>query len=149
MRKRVLSIADTLHLTELLDRPPYRLSVGEKKRVALASILVYDPEILILDEPEANLDSYGVELVERIVARYRDMGRTVVIATHSLDLVLRVADRVYMMRCGTVEGVYKPDELLSRDLLESYGLRPPMLLELVEDLGIDMRSLLLKKLRRS
>jgi cobalt/nickel transport system ATP-binding protein len=90
------------NLGALKDRPPHRLSGGEKKRVALASVLITEPEVLLLDEPTAALDPASrADLVEFLA---HDLGadRTVVTATHDLDIVDAIADRAIVLDRGAV-----------------------------------------------
>ncbi len=118
-------VADTLHimgLEHLADRPPYHLSGGEKKKVALASVLAINPEVLLLDEPTAGLDPKTVGFLERLLNQLAEAGKTVVTATQDLDLAAAIADRLLVLgedhrRAG--EGT--PPEVLAdrRLLLES------------------------------
>lgn len=139
---KVTSISKLLGLESLLNKPPYSLSIGEKRRVTLASILVYNPQILILDEPIANLDYEGIMLVNKIIRDFKSKNNTVVISTHDIDFALEIADRVFLMSKGVVEGPFKPIDLLSRDLIERYKLKPPLVLKLAEKLGISLDRVL-------
>lgn len=76
-----------------LTRSPFTLSMGEARRVALASILLHNPEALLFDEPTAGLDASGCECVASLLVRLRDERKTLVIATHDDDLIALVADR--------------------------------------------------------
>lgn len=111
IRTKVEQILAYLNISPLRDRAPYRLSGGEKKRVALASILVLQPDVLLLDEPTAALDprSQGqfVHLLQGL-----DKGRTVITATHDLDIVEDVADYCYVLENGAVIANGTPAEIL-------------------------------------
>jgi cobalt/nickel transport system ATP-binding protein len=97
VRQRVGDTAAMLGIEALLDRAPYHLSGGEKKKVALASVLVVNPSVLLLDEPTNGLDPRSQRwLVDLIVALHR-AGKTVVTATHDLGIVHEIADRVVVM----------------------------------------------------
>jgi ABC-type cobalt transport system, ATPase component len=87
--------ADTFGLCELLDLPPFTLSGGEKKRVALAAIMAIEPEVLLLDEPSAHLDPAGVAWFVDFLQSLR--GKTVVCSTHNLSLVAELGDRVIVL----------------------------------------------------
>ncbi len=89
-------------LAPLADRSPHRLSGGEKKRVALASILITEPEILLLDEPTAALDPASRADLVGVLAQERGSGRTIVVATHDLDIVEDIADRAIVLDQGAV-----------------------------------------------
>ena len=100
------SIADLKH------RPPHRLSGGEKKRVALASVLILNPEVLLLDEPTAGLDPQSAsELIDYLV-KCQGSGRTVVTATHDLDIVEDIADRCFVLQSGRVAAAGAVSEIL-------------------------------------
>jgi len=96
----------------LKDRAPHRLSGGEKKRVALASVLIMAPEVVLLDEPTASLDPESQSEVIRFLVESRNTGRTVVTATHDLDIVEDIADHVIVLADGKVAGEGKPGEIL-------------------------------------
>ena len=92
---------DRLGLTPLARQPAQRLSAGESQRVAMARALVVRPDVLLLDEPTANLDPYNVSLIERLVAEeQRATGMTVVWVTHDIFQARRAADRVAFLLAG-------------------------------------------------
>lgn len=94
VREAVQQTLDDLGIRHLAERAPFELSGGEKKRVALASVLIMQPEVLLLDEPTANLDPRSrVQLIE-LLAQLHERGHTIIIATHELDLVQYLASRV-------------------------------------------------------
>jgi cobalt/nickel transport system ATP-binding protein len=122
IQRRVNEILETMDIAHLKDRSPHRLSGGEKKRVALASVLILDPEVLLLDEPTAALDpkSQG-----RIVDFLVDLGntKTVVTATHDLDIVEDIADYCFVFQNGSVAGEGTPAQILAdTELLENTNL---------------------------
>ena len=117
---------DQLGIADLRDRPPHRLSGGEKKRVALASVLVLDPEVLLLDEPTAGLDPETQNELMGLLHSWSGTSRTVVISTHDLDTLEDVADRCYILNRGKVAGEGKPFQILHDvDLLERTSLLRP------------------------
>jgi cobalt/nickel transport system ATP-binding protein len=87
---------DLLGITKLRDRPPHRLSGGEKKKVALASILSLRPDVWLLDEPTASLDPRSQSRLLDFVGELTSEGKTIITATHDLDIVEDIADRVVM-----------------------------------------------------
>lgn len=97
----------------LKDRAPHRLSSGEKKRVALASVLITRPEVLLLDEPTASLDPASQGEVIRFLIESRQAGSTIVTATHDLDIVEDIADYAYVLAEGRVVGEGSPTEILA------------------------------------
>ncbi|MCC6021365.1 MAG: energy-coupling factor ABC transporter ATP-binding protein [Thermoproteaceae archaeon] len=92
--------AEELGISHLLDRPPYRLSGGQKRLVALAAAAAHGPRLLLLDEPTTYLDEELWELAASYIARQRERGVSIVIATHDLELICRLADRTYALRGG-------------------------------------------------
>ncbi|MFN7920441.1 MAG: ABC transporter ATP-binding protein [Bryobacteraceae bacterium] len=120
--EKVEEMLQRLGITELKDRAPHRLSGGEKKRVALASVLVLDPAVLLLDEPTAALDPRSqTQFVDLL--RSLDHGRTVITATHDLDTVEDIADRCLVMQCGQIIAEGSPRQILAdADLLERVNL---------------------------
>lgn len=104
-------------LAHLRDRAPHRLSGGEKKRVALASVLMVEPEVLLLDEPTAALDPQSQSDVLRLLVESRDSGRTVVTATHDLAIVGDIADRVLVLDAGHIVADGTPGDILADDAL--------------------------------
>jgi len=130
-QKRIEKLAETLGLEDLLDRPPFRLSGGEAQRAALASVLSFDPEVLLLDEPLGAIDA---TYRERILELLEDHEGTTVVFTPSLDLVPHVADRVVLLN-STGELVADADTrtvLTDRELLEANGLRGPAMVRLFD-----------------
>ena len=120
-------VDDTLHimgLEQLADRPPYNLSGGEKKKVALASVLAISPDVFLFDEPTAGLDPKTVSFLERMVLQLSDAGKTVVTATQDLELARVIADRVLVLgEDHRLAGEGPPDEVLTdRELLLSSNL---------------------------
>lgn len=111
----------------LLDRSPFSLSGGQKRRVAIAGILVMRPRILVLDEPAAGLDPQGRrEILDFIGNLYRQLGITLLLVSNTMDDIVRLADRVVILKEGTVETDGKTREVFSDpEALESAGLSAP------------------------
>jgi cobalt/nickel transport system ATP-binding protein len=105
---------DLLGITKLRDRPPHRLSGGEKKKVALASILSLRPDVWLLDEPTASLDPRSQSRLLDFIGELTKEGKTIITATHDLDIVEEIADRVVMF-CEEHEitGEGAPQDVLS------------------------------------
>jgi cobalt/nickel transport system ATP-binding protein len=145
--RRVDRLAAELGLTELLDRPPFRLSGGEKQRAAVAALFAFDPDVLLLDEPLGAVDG---RYRERILSLIEEHDGTTVVFTPSLDLVPEVADRVVLVgRDGSLVADGPVEEILTdRSLLEANGLRPPVTVRLFEDLVADDLPLTVSAARR-
>ena len=112
---RIVSLAEDLDLSELLDRPVGKLSSGQKTRVALAKALVNSPEVLLLDEPTASLDPDTADWVRSHLERFRrEGGATVLLASHNMAEVERLCERVIIMKRGRIEDDDTPARLLTR-----------------------------------
>jgi cobalt/nickel transport system ATP-binding protein len=114
--KVIAKVEETLTvmgISHLRERPPYRLSGGEKKRVALASVLVLDPDVLLLDEPTATLDPRSQSQVIDLIQAWKGSAKTVVTATNQLEIVEDIADRVVVLEGGSVSANGTPDEILT------------------------------------
>ncbi len=123
VRERVTGTLVAMGIESLAERPPHRLSGGEKKRVALASVLVSDPEVLILDEPIAALDPASQNGIMDLLASWAGTGRTVITATHDLSGLESVADRCIVLKEGRVAANNEPYAVLhDTRLLERTGL---------------------------
>lgn len=122
--RRVRNALETLRIESLADRYPYRLSGGEKKRVAIASVLTIDPDVYLLDEPTANLDPSTEGILIDLLGRFLDAGKTLVIATQDLLLARHIGDRAVLL--GPDRRLAADDDieplLDSTDLLQRTGL---------------------------
>jgi cobalt/nickel transport system ATP-binding protein len=93
---------EVMRIAHLRDRPPYRLSGGEKKRVALASVIVLDPDVLLLDEPTATLDPRSQSQVIDLIQDWKAASKTVITATHQLEIVEDISDRIVVLDQGRI-----------------------------------------------
>ena len=114
IENRLEKLIGILNLKGLLDRPPHRLSVGEKRRVALASTLIINPDVLILDEPTAGLDPLTTRHIIDLLIQANGFGKTIVISTHDLHLAEEISDIIYVFSPGkTIVKSGKPEEILN------------------------------------
>jgi energy-coupling factor transporter ATP-binding protein EcfA2 len=113
-------------LEPLLERPPFRLSGGEKKRVAFAAALASQPEVLALDEPTAGQDGHFRKALGGFLSHLRALGRSVIFATHDLAFAAQNAHRWVVMAEGKILADGPPRKILAdRALMIEAGLRPP------------------------
>ena len=125
--KRVETVLKLLNIEDLRDRAPHKLSGGEKRNVAIASVLTMEPVILLLDEPSSFLDP-GCR--RNLIGILKSLPLTQVIATHDLDLVLDLCDRVIVLKNGKIFADGIPGEILTQgDLMAECGLEPPLSLK--------------------
>lgn len=114
-KERIAQLASELELNEFLDRPTGKLSAGQKTRVSLAKSLLNEPEVLLLDEPTASLDPDTADWVRAHLERYRkETGATILLASHNMNEVERLCDRVIIMKRGRIEEDDTPQGLLAR-----------------------------------
>ncbi len=125
MEPRIDEVLDFVRLTDLADQSPYALSGGQQQRLAIASVLVMRPKILVLDEPTSQLDPIGSK---EVFAVLRDLAATdeatVVLAEQKLEWVATFADRVLVLHKGKLVADGPPAEVLSSLALTKYGLEP-------------------------
>jgi energy-coupling factor transport system ATP-binding protein len=131
IESRVKWALNLMDLWKYRTRSPFSLSVGERKRLTIASVLAYDPEILVLDEPTAGQDHLQKEKISEIIHLLRLMGKTVVIVTHDVEFVTEHVDRVAVMARGKILAVGPPQRVLCDPrLLRETRLVAPQLVRL-------------------
>ena len=122
---------------ELYDQPPFDLSGGQKRRVAIAGVLAMKPEVLILDEPTAGLDPAGRdEILDLIAQMHKELGITIILVSHSMEDVAKYVDRIIVMNQGQAMYDATPKEVFSHyKELEKIGLAAPQVTYLMHDLS--------------
>ncbi len=144
--KRVHYAAQSMGIgDELLERSPFDLSGGQKRRVALAGVIAMEPEILILDEPAAGLDPIGRESVlSRISDYHKKNGTTILLVSHSMEDIVKYAEKVLVMNKGKVFCHAPTDEVFARqDEIVGIGLDVPQITKVtmkLKEKGIDLGS---------
>lgn len=144
VRRRVEDAMTRTGVSALRDKPTHALSYGQKKRVAIAGVLVMEPSVMILDEPTAGLDPQGVSDIMALLRDIRkSLGVTVILATHDMDIVPLYCDRVYLLSGGRMVTHGTPEEVFRRpELLRENHLRLPRIAHLMEILrdrdGVDV-----------
>ena len=121
-------------------RSPFELSGGEKRRVAIAGILAIEPDILVLDEPTAGLDPKGVNEIMSLVEQMHKDGKTIILVTHDMDIVLKYCQKVFVLNKGQLAFEGDPYELFSFDN-EKLSIEVPALYELsrkLKDKGLSL-----------
>lgn len=127
VEERVESALATVGASHLKDRPPYRLSGGEKRAVAIASVLSMSPSILVMDEPTAALDP---KTRRHLIQLLKTFNHTLIIATHDLDLVLDLCSRAIVFKEGLIVADGPTLEILqNQELLDSSSLEKPLRLQ--------------------
>ncbi len=124
MQLRIQAALERTGITDLAGRSPYSLSGGQQQRLALASILVMQPEVLVLDEPTSQLDPIGTREMFEAVHELSEQGITIVMAEHKLEWLAAFADRVLLLDGGRIALDGPAREVLSSPALLDHGMRP-------------------------
>lgn len=146
IKERVLKAAEFVGVrNDMLQKSPFDLSGGEKRRVAIAGVMAMQPEILILDEPSAGLDPKGRKVISEMIEQYRkNTGSTVIVVSHSMEDVAESADKVLVMNKGKVEYFASVDEVFSNaEHLVEIGLNVPEITKVflaLKKQGYDVRT---------
>ena len=121
---------------ELLEKSPFELSGGEKRRAAIAGVIAMDPDVLILDEPTAGLDPRGRDvLLSQITQYHKARGNTVLLVSHSMEDIGRTADRILVMNHGHAAMLDETKKVFARGPeLEEMGLRVPQITKIMQEL---------------
>lgn len=144
--RRVYSSMDTVGIPrDMQDKSPFDISGGQKRRVAIASIIAMQPRVLILDEPCAGLDPQGRDSILKLVSDYqKKQGNTVIFISHSMEDVAKIADRVLVLKDGKVAMLGTVPEVYSRGAeLKSMGLNVPEVTDVfltLHDMGVPCRT---------
>jgi energy-coupling factor transport system ATP-binding protein len=127
IEERIRWASEVTGIADLLDKPPYDISGGEKQRVAIASVIAMDPQILILDEPTSMIDPLGKDLVVRICAELkRERQMTIVVVEHNIEAFAPLADQVVLVHGGRVERKAPPREFFQDlEYLAGRDVAPP------------------------
>lgn len=145
VKKAVDEALQIVGMSEFTEKPPHFLSLGQKKRVALAGVLAMRPEVIIMDEPTSNLDPRATsEILHLLLRLNNESGITLLLATHDVDMVPLFANKLYILNKGKLVSEGTPKEIFSNgDLIRQVNLRAPRITHLFEvlkkndDLSID------------
>ena len=134
VRRRVEIAMERTGISHLKNKPTHCLSFGQKKRVAIAGVLVMEPEVLVLDEPTAGLDPKGIcEIMKLLKETQKELGLSVIISTHDIDIVPLYCDEVFVMDEGGIILEGTPQEVFSEKMaLRRVNLRLPRIGHLIE-----------------
>src|SRR4030043_676779 len=134
VKKSVDEALRTVGMAEFAEKPPHFLSLGQKKRVALAGVLAMQPEVIIMDEPTSNLDPRATsEILHLLLHLNKEKGITLLLATHDVDMVPLFANKLYILNKGKVVSEGSPGKLFSdAELIRSVNLGSPRITHLFE-----------------
>jgi cobalt/nickel transport system ATP-binding protein len=124
IERRLEELINILNIKDLLDRSPHQLSIGEKRKVALASTFIIDPDVLMVDEPTAGLDPLTTRHIIDLMLQANEKGKTIITSTHDLHIVEELSDMVYVfgqekriVRTGSPHEILKDSQLLQANNL--------------------------------
>lgn len=148
VRAQVLNAVKFVGLSEdILDRSPFEISGGEKRRVAIAGIIAMNPDVLVLDEPSASLDPNGRKLLLSQIKRYHEeQHKTVILISHNMEDIVNLADRVMVLENGEIKVDESTKKLFSEssyEELKRLNILPPDIMEVVSILrqkGVCLRN---------
>lgn len=130
IKVRVEEILKLVKIEHLRDKNPFELSGGQRQRVALASIIVMDPEILVIDEPTSQLDPVGTEQIFDIIRLMKERGKTIILVEHKMDLIAEYADDLLVMHEGELVMQGPVREVFANPEFEKYQIQYPHVTEI-------------------
>ena len=132
IRDRVDQIMELTNITYLRDKNPFELSGGQQQRLAFASVLVLEPDMFVIDEPTSQLDPRETERVFDIILKMKEMGKTIVLVEHKMELVAQYSDEVLVLEDGRLIRAGEKHEILSETGLQEHGVMLPQTVLLAE-----------------
>ena len=135
IRQRVTDVIKLLKIEDLQDKNPNELSGGQSQRVAIASIIVMNPQVLIFDEPTSQLDPLGTEEIFDILKLLKSQNKTIILVEHKIDLIAEYADRVVVMDDGQIIFNGETHEILSDRKIEDHNVSMPIVSKLAYKLN--------------
>ncbi len=134
IKKRVEELLVTLNINHLRDKNPVELSGGQKQKVAIASIIAFDPPIYIFDEPTSQLDPEATEEIFEIIKYLKSLGKTIILVEHKIELVAKYADDIILMNDGEIVEVDNCYNVLTSSKMEELNIAPPEFVLLFKEL---------------
>lgn len=136
MHKRIKDAMALLDIARFTERNPFDLSGGQMQRMAIASIIAMNPEVIILDEPTSQLDPQGSEEVFQAVQKLSQRGITVIMVEHKMEKIAAYSDRVMLLDDGKLIDFDTPQKVFSRDDLAEHGVQAPAFARIGRGLGV-------------
>lgn len=133
VKSRVEMALNYMNISDFKDRPPNYLSGGEKKRVSIADIIAMKPEVIIFDEPTASLDPINSAILEDVLSKLNEEGKTILVSTHDVNFVYRWAERVLVFSNGNIIFDGTPTEVFkNEEVVMAANLKKPILFDMYE-----------------
>ncbi len=141
--RRVNDVMELTDITHLRNANPFGLSGGQQQKVALASIIILNPDVLVIDEPTSQLDPHGTEQVFKIIKKLKEEKKTIILAEHKMDLIIEYTDEVIILDDGKLLNSGDVNSLLSNIDLHNHGCLIPqtgILMAALEKNGINIEN---------
>lgn len=132
IKERVDKVMELTNTSYLQDKNPFELSGGQQQRVAFASVLVLEPDVFVIDEPTSQLDPRETERVFDIIEKLKEMGKTIILVEHKMELVAQYCDEVLVLHEGELIRAGEKHEVLSEIALEEEGVMLPQTVKLAD-----------------
>jgi len=137
IKTRLNEVVNLTEIEDLLDKAPFELSGGEQQRVAIASILVLNPKIIILDEPTASLDPlYAQKIINLLKRIQNEKNITIIISEHRLDLVLPFVDEIILIKEGQIKHHGERDEVMRSEIFKNLNINKPFIYSFFNNLNL-------------
>ena len=142
IRRRIKKTTKNFRIEPLMNRSIFKLSGGEKQKIACASVAAGYPDIFVLDEPSSNLDIAAIENLKQLIGQWKEEGKTIIVAEHRLYYLRELVDRIVYMKEGRIEKEFSAGQMkaLSAAELSKMGLRPLCLNELVPECASETKE---------
>lgn len=143
IRQRVDEVLELTNIAHLKDKNPFELSGGQQQRVALASVLVLSPDVFVIDEPTSQLDPRETERVFDIITHLKEMGKTIILVEHKIELVADCCDEVLVLENGQLIRFGEKHQVLSELALQEHGVMLPqtvLLADQIRQKGIPIKE---------
>jgi len=137
MIRRIEEVLELLDIHHLRAHNPFQLSGGQMQRLAIASIMAIQPEIIVLDEPTSQLDPQGTEEVFKTVQQLSSQGVTIIMVEHKIEKLAAYAQKIALLHEGELIDFAPPEQLFARTDLHKLGVRPPIFTQVVKGIGLD------------
>ena len=136
---RIDKALEAVNGKEFIDRPVHSLSFGQKKRVAIASVIAMNNELILLDEPTAGLDPESTKAIVEIIKSVHKRGKKIVITSHDMNLIYDICDYIYVLNRGKIISEGNVEEVfMEEDKIEEAGLELPWLVKLNKNMNLPL-----------
>ncbi|MDZ7834561.1 MAG: ATP-binding cassette domain-containing protein [Alkalibacterium sp.] len=136
MHRRIEQYLKLMDVFGVKDKNPFDLSGGQMQRVAIASVLAMEPDVLILDEPTSQLDPQGSKEVFEVIEQLTEKGMTIILVEHKMEQIAQYADRVLLLHEGKQIDLDTPEKIFSRSDIKDFGVTPPVVTNIARALDV-------------